>query len=612
MPRTAHILWIITFSLLLVTCARDVNPDVTEVPYPDQVRIAFSTSQTFSSDYWYYMVFNYSAAPNTSSALAPLDEVSGVDRATNWEMYIAYHKDPTSGDTLVALQRPRVPTVLATAVNPVDVAVGLATDDAVNDLLVACYAGDTVQLIQGIDPDPNDPAYFETATTFDTGPHPLRLDVADYTGDGLADVCIAYAGKDAAPAVLRVLAQTAAGVFAPGVDTPITDTPISAVVADVSGDTQKDWAILTRNSSTQAMNVRIYLGDGHGGFSEAHSFGVDSSAVQLILGQVNGSSTGLDLVVAQRGASGGSGSVAIFNGDGTGAFSTGPVQTIDGNVNSVALGGFLETAISSLLVGYTGTDNAGHVDLLLNNGEQQFTYHSTLTVPTSAAYVTAFDTNADTVPEAVILDGNPATNTGNTLYFVRGKRKLDLVSGKNVFTWDSYLIDYLTGTAPTAVLTQDLNGDGVVDLLIPNSGTGNNGNSVCVFHGLGHTNYTNADIYWTDDLPNMLDGHEWLLSQSISNNLFDITIDPGVFYDLALLPPEQGRGFNVTFMTATRGIYWDADPNQDGEVRDVLLHPINIPMEVGYQSDEQNEQLANLQIASDPSADINNWRVEVN
>ena len=259
MPRFVHILWITLIGLLLAACARDVNLDEEEDPYPDQIRIAFSTRQSFSSDYWYYMVFNYSGAPSTSDAVSPIDEISDENRCANWEMYIGYHKDAVAGDQLITLQRPRVPTILDSAAMPVDVASGLITDDDVQDLLVACAESDVVQLIRGIDPDPNDPLYFETAEDFDAGPQPLGVHAEDYTGDDLTDVSIVYAGRDSDPAELRILSQTTAGVFTTLNSIPITDTPVAVVAYDLNGDSGTDYQAFPSGHTSTAWAMATVI-----------------------------------------------------------------------------------------------------------------------------------------------------------------------------------------------------------------------------------------------------------------------------------------------------------------------------------------------------------------
>ncbi len=616
MPRFVHILWITLATIVLVTCARDVNLDSDEEPYPEEVRIAFRTRGTFSSDYWYYMVFNYSAAPSEDTTTAPVDEVGGENRGANWEMYIAYHRDTVNGDQLVTLQRPRIPTILPTAGRPVDIVPALITDDAVNDLLVACADDDVVQLIEGIAPDYLDPIYFEHAVNFDAGPQPIALDYSDHTGDGTSDISIVYAGRGDNPAVIRVLGFESAGVYPLLSNTPVTDTPFYAARGNFDFQFGEDWALLTRNATTQAVTLRIYLGDGEGAYTESAAFPVEASAVQVVTTQLN--SGGLELLVAQSGPAGGSGSIAVFTSTEEGVFSADDVINVDGGtVTSVAAAEFL-AAKTSLLVGYNTSEGVGKVALYLNDGSQNFTLNSSLTMPTPANYVAAFDASNDSasesgrIPDAVVLNGDPDASTGSSLYIVRGKREVDTETLEVSFAWDEYLIDYLTGNAPSKIITADLNGDGKQDLLIPNSGSGTNGDSICILYGLGHTNYTSADVYWTDTLPELFGGQDWVRSYSVAANTFDITIDPAVFYDLARLPPEQVDGFNVTFMTATHGIYYDSNPDRLGEVLDVLTHPVNVEMTVGHYNDEQNTPLANANSPSADAADIYDWRVEVN
>ncbi len=101
---------------------------------------------------------------------------------------------------------------------------------------------------------------------------------------------------------------------------------------------------------------------------------------------------------------------------------------------------------------------------------------------------------------------------------------------------------------------------------------------------------------------------DWYLSHTVGPNFFELTIDPGLFYDLARQPPED---FIVDFMTGTTGIHIDSNPDQLGEIRDNLSAPINIPMTIGHYDDEQNTPRANTDIAPVASEDIVDWRVEV-
>src|SRR5262245_6141643 len=119
-------------------CARDVNDPEAADPFPVEVHMAFRTRGTFDAGTWYYIVFNFTSAPNTSLTVNPIDRISNEDRADRWEMYIAYNRNQNGEETLVTLQRPRVPTVLPTARGPVDTATADFDANGIMDVAVAC------------------------------------------------------------------------------------------------------------------------------------------------------------------------------------------------------------------------------------------------------------------------------------------------------------------------------------------------------------------------------------------------------------------------------------------------------------------------------------------
>lgn len=615
MPRFVHNLWISLLAaiLLLAGCARDVNTDLDEEPYPDEVKIGYRMRGPLSTDVWYYMVFNYTAAPSTGVAQNPIDFISDEDRGINWERYIVYHRDPNLGEQLLTLQRPRVPTIVATSTKPVDVTAGQFTDDEVLDLIVACEDGDIVEIIQGIEPDPFDPVFYETAEEFDSGPSPIRLRVGDFTGDSVEDLSIVYAGTDGEDAFIRVLAGGGEAPFTLATDTTVPGTPVEAVIGDYNLDGEGDWALLSRDPDTDGMTVYILLGDGIGGFIQDESVNVDNTAVDLARWNIDGED-GVELVIGVEGAAGGEGSVVIYagtlNDDATVSYAEASEIAIEGNVRSVDASNVI-AATSGILAGYVTAEGEGRASVLLHEGAFEFTQELLVPTPGPAQYVLAHDANGDSTLDIMVLDGRPAENAGSTLYIFPGGSQTDIDTGDRNFVWDDQTIDYLTGTAPTLIRPQDLDGDGVEDLLIPNSGSDDNGNSVCIFYGLGDYNYASADIYWTDEVPEPLTGQEWYVSHTIGPNFIEITLDPGVFYDLARQPPDQDDGFNVIFMTGTTGIDLESNQDQLGEVRDYLDRAINIPMDVGYFDDEQNTPLANTNVEPVPSEDIDDWRVEV-
>ncbi len=194
---------------------------------------------------------------------------------------------------------------------------------------------------------------------------------------------------------------------------------------------------------------------------------------------------------------------------------------------------------------------------------------------------------------------------------------LGIVADREFFGWlerereneeDIELVTYLTGIRPTRIAVVNLDDDGEEDdLLIPNSFDGEGGNSVNLFYGLGKDNYTNADIYWVDMQPQLLSPQQWYLRHSVGPNFFQLVIDPALFWPQSQQPPES---FIVDFMTGTRSIVYEDDPEWLGEIRDHLNTPVGVPITVDHFDDEQNSPRALEQIAND-SEDIDFWEVEV-
>jgi hypothetical protein len=221
-------------------------------------------------------------------------------------------------------------------------------------------------------------------------------------------------------------------------------------------------------------------------------------------------------------------------------------------------------------------------------------------------FVLTEDLGNDQRRDAVFLD-----SAGNRINIMRGEREVDpanpLVQN---FAWNVEEILYPAGNRPSRLRLVNLNSDTNTDIITINSGTAlTDGNSIGLYFGLGRYNFTNADIYWTDDPPNELVVQPWYLSHAVGPNSFSLTLDPGLFFDLARQEPSQ---FYVQFFTATTGIDLISNPDQLGEVRDYLREPVRVPMDIGFTNDEQQTPLTGGNTPPNGAEDIVYWAVEVN
>jgi hypothetical protein len=635
----------VLLALVPLACAHDVNGGATTTRYPAQVNIGFRTRGSFEDSTWYYMVFNFTAAPSIDDAHAPVDDVSGDTRGKNWEMYIGYHHE-ADGGYLVTLQRPRIYTLLdAGALGPTDCAVGDFNSDNINDIAIACKTAGAVQIIYGKTTEIYKTTYFKPADDIvpGVGTQPVLLYAGNVSGTDVADLVVLYAGDGATQPFLRVLESVAESVAVGGFkakpDIQLGGTPVDALLLDLNNDTKLDLAVLTTDTAGQG-SLRIFTGDGAGGFAPGAVLPAGLNPVQLATGHLDAlAPEPVDLVVANRGngdANGTGSSVMVFKGNGTGTgdgtFTAVPSQTLNipGPCEGVAVGKYFGsmddigvTYIGSYKVG-TVTNSGGLTAVYLNETTEPLT---SSTVPSVAAlsdnppgvhpnYMLALDTgnmSGDPQMSSVVLSGRPGTSA-RSIYIQRSDSVTPTGGTTAAFSWiGDTVITYQTEPGPSRIRVADLNKDGISDFIIP-CPNGDGGTTICLYYGLGKSNYTSADIYWTDNQPYVLGKPDWLIGDnavSIGPNSIQLSIDPLLFYDLAGQAPYMPQGFNVDFMTADEQIDINEYlPPYDGKVIDILDTPVNVKMESGFLDDEQNSPRAQKQVYP-PSQDIDYWSVEV-
>lgn len=597
---------------LLAACAHDTG-DTGEIPEPVILRLGMQTKGEFQDDTWYYCVVNFSQYPNTSGTLLPLDSIANENRGKNWELYIMYHRDTTQGDQLLTLQRSRFPTVLTTGIEPVDAVAGKFTpgDDSAGatDVIVACRGGDVVQLIRGLTLLVFKNRFFEDAENITgiVGTAPLRVHSIDLDGDSDLDLIVVFQGRDGAggPAI-RFYLNDGNGTFAQQNEIALPEAPYDSLLVNVDPDTDAnpDLVVLTRDGSGNGT-VRVFHNDGGSpmAFSAGATAAVGLNPVQLASGDLD--SADLDLAVANRGPDGGNGSISTLLGDGNGNFAPGPTLAATGNVTGASIGRAFGSGDD---VFYTTIDssNQGFINVYLKEKTEDFAAAPvSKNIGDRPQSLTTFDSDADSRVEAYIPDGIPGSGSTGMLI----ERSEQITEGGNTtFGFNELQLAYQTGREPSRIIQSTLDDNGVTDLIVPNSGSGTNGNSICLFYGLGKHNYTNVDVFWTDEEPQLLTAQTWYLSHTIGPNSIELEIDPRLFFDLTNEVPE---GFIFDWMTGTSDIALQDNDPQTGEVREHF----NVPEAVPYRVDVFDNNDTNPRVPlSDvpPQQDIVNWYVEVN
>lgn len=613
---------LVAIALAMVGCARDTNDETQEDRYPLEVKLAFQTRGSLSPDTWYFIVFNFTSE-STAEADAPIDRISDDDRGANWELYVALNTNTVGEDTLVTLQRPAVPTVLPVDEGPVDAVVEDVNQDTLMDLIVACRGAGVVLAMVGREIEANssyDAVFFTDATPVDTGPQPFRLFANQFSGEAPTDLLVLYAGEDGRTPFLRVLDGTGTGGFIAQEDALLSPgIPIDALVADLNGDLILDLALVSTQEEGGEGELTIIIRGTDGSFNETDTYPLGPDPAQIAIGQLDDS--GLDLAVAVRGTAAQNGAVHIFYGAGDGTFT--PRETpleIQGTCTSVDLAQMLFNTgdtIDDVLVGYIDDSGKGNLGVYINNmvaeGEAPEPGEAFgelfLSTPTHILpyYIVAFDTGDDNHLDALVVDGAPGSGI-STFLIQRGLTEDEGGFSASTFVWDPEPITYPSGVETSRIFLADIDQNGIIDVIAPNSADAEGGNSVSLFYGLGKDNFTSADIYWIDQPPEPLVFQDWYLDHTVGPNFFELTLDPGLFYDLARRAPTA---FVFDFMTATTGIDIANNLAFDGEVIDSMQVPERVPMEIGYYNDEQNSQKVDTGTVAQPSEDLVDWRVEV-
>jgi hypothetical protein len=249
----------------------------------------------------------------------------------------------------------------------------------------------------------------------------------------------------------------------------------SIAVGDVNGDGKPDLVVANCGQvdaaciSFNASTVGVLLGNGDGTFQPAVTYDSGGlTAVSVVIADVNGD--GLpDVVVANRGSSGGSVGVLLGNGDGT--FQPAVNYGSGGLFSSaVAVADVNHDGIPDLVVANECADSNcdGSVGVLLGNGDGTFQTAVTYGSGGNEAFsVAVADVNGDSNPDILV-----ATNTivciGRTCGPVSA---VGVLLGKGDGTFGTALTYGADGifAGDQSIVVADVNGDGKLDIVVENT-----------------------------------------------------------------------------------------------------------------------------------------------
>ncbi len=238
-------------------------------------------------------------APNSNALSVAVGDLNGdgkLDLAVGAEVPLGYpdygpylHVLLGNGDGTFAVPRTyALPQGVTNDRFPYSVQVGDLNGDGKLDVVTANFelGGATVSVLLG-----NGDGTLQPPTTFDTGPGPLSVAVADLNGDGKLDLATANYNST----TVSVLLNNGTGAFPTFQNFAAGANPASVAVADVNGDGRRD--LITANYGSD--NVSVLLGNGNGTFQVAQNSAAGSFPIAVAAGNFNGDLFP-DLVVANE------------------------------------------------------------------------------------------------------------------------------------------------------------------------------------------------------------------------------------------------------------------------------------------------------------------------
>ena len=330
--------------------------------------------------------------------------------------------------------------------SPFHIAAADFNSDGVIDLAVTDNGGSDIGVLLGIGN-----GGFQAAATYAVNPGDGNLIVADLDRDGILDIVTNSSGTN----TISVLKGHGDGTFAASAIYSAGVTPYGLACADFNGDGVPDIATANFVGNT----VSILLGLPAGGFASPYAYPVGDHPYDVKTGDFNHDGI-VDLVVTNQDGQ----DICIFLGQGTGGVGNGsfssavfyPVQLYP---YSVAVADFNHDGIQDLAVANGGS---GTVSILLGHGsggvgDGTFGTAVSLSAATQPRSVVTGDFNRDGITDLAVADYGGSVS----ILFGRGAGG----SGNGTFAAP---LAFPAGSNPTDVAIGDFNGDTLQDLAVPN------------------------------------------------------------------------------------------------------------------------------------------------
>ena len=377
---------------------------------------------------------------------------------------------------------------------------GLGTDNVF--ATSQAFAALNISLFGETSSNPHGGVKFGTAGSFDAGDSPVSLASGNLFGTGSLvsnDLVVADAKNDS----ILILPNNGDGTFLSAIELSTGgNAPRGVVIGDFNHDSHPDIAVTNSGSG----NVSVFLNAGDGTFNDPVLFATGKTPGVLRTADVTGDGE-TDLVMISGGNN-----VTILAGHGDGTFDA-PIKLATGGTapTDLAIADFNGDRINDIAVANSGSntvtvldanpdfsfakpvathvgvkptalvtgdfDGDGNADLAVTHGGSHFVSVLLNGDPGSGAFTSKVNlthrgNNAPAAFTAGDVDGDGRTDlvVGNT---AAGTVSVFLNRGAGVFAPATTLhLDNTPARQTTAVILEDFNNDGFLDIATANSGTG--------------------------------------------------------------------------------------------------------------------------------------------
>lgn len=299
-----------------------------------------------------------------------------------------------------------------------------------------CLTAGSVSILLG-----NPDGTFQAAVDYATGSGSLpRFGMlGDFNGDGITDIAVANLGAN----TISILLGKGDGTFQPHVDYAVGSSPLSIAAGDFNGDGKTDLAVANSGSNS----ISILLGNGDGTFQTHVDFATSFAPQSVATADFNGDGR-LDLVVADL-------NVSVLLGKGDGTFSA-PMEFPGNGASFVAAGDFNGDGKADVVAVGSFADT---VAVYLSNGDGTFQTPVAYEVGGGPESLIAIDLNGDGHLDLAVAAGvgGGGPNVAGTL---------SILLNKGDGTFEAHR-DF-GGMTAVSVAAADFNGDGHLDVAIPN------------------------------------------------------------------------------------------------------------------------------------------------